>query len=71
MKSHSNARGITLVHNTRGITLVMFESKRNGATAQELLKSHGLKLDTEYPENNFAMTYNHNVSAIDKMITDS
>ena len=56
---------------TRGITLVMFESKKNGPKSKALLKSNGLEVDTEYPENDFAMTYNHDLSAIDKMKTDS
>ena len=61
----STTRNPSLSKNrTREVTTITYELKKNGLKAQEILKACGIELDTEYPEQKFAMTYNQDLSAL-------
>jgi hypothetical protein len=61
----STTRNPSLSKNrTREMTTITYESKKNDLKAKGILKACGMKLDTEYPEQKFAMTYNQNLSAL-------
>ena len=45
-------------------TTITFDSLKNNAVVQQLLKSHGFEVDIEYPEEKFAMSYNKKLAAL-------
>ena len=61
----STTRNPSLSKNrTREMTTITFESKKNELKAKAILMACGMELDTEYPEQKFAMSYNQNLSAL-------